>query len=104
MAFEIQILGIFRLTPQKTIFSGQAVGRLTSGVNSCELRLGNVIRQRVNIAGEVMVKRTRIEDVPPRGIWSFDKINLTNEEAESGLWKLVQINNPLPSDDESPES
>ena len=88
MTPEMHVDDIFRLSDGQTVFTGLVVahpGRITAC--RCELKLGEETRQFVNIAGESIPKKLIQSD--RRSISTFEEVNLSQEEAQSGKWRII---------------
>lgn len=91
--FNMKVLNIFRLSNGKTIFAGEVSGHpdLIKSCN-CELRSGDTIRDVIQIEGEQIVKKIDPKN-QMRALATIKAISMTKEEAQSGDWELVPINN-----------
>lgn len=88
MIFEMHILNIFRLSNGRTILGGLIPSHpeLIRKCH-CELLFEGEIRQRINLEGEQIVKKIGINDL--RALATIENVQLTEEEAKSGQWRLV---------------
>jgi len=88
MKFEMQVLNIFRLSDGRTILGGRIAGHFELIRRcDCELLSDDGIRQRLNLEGEQIVKKVSANDL--RALATSEDVMLTEEEAQSGQWRLV---------------
>lgn len=91
MKHEIQIFNIFRLLNGQTVF-GVRIFNHPELIKACryELRLEDEVRQIINLSGEQILKKTDPEN-DLRAVETTEKVELTEEEAQTGQWKLIPL-------------
>jgi hypothetical protein len=91
--FRMKVLNIFRLSNGRTVFAGDISGHpgLIKSC-SCELRREDIVRDVIEIEGEQIVKKVDPNNTL-RSLATIKDIDMTKEEAQSGDWELVPINN-----------
>jgi hypothetical protein len=88
MVPEMHIDDIFRMSDGQTVFTGLIIGypeRIKAC--RCELKQCEETRQFINIVGESIPKK--LIQSERRSISTFEKVNLSQEEAQSGKWRIV---------------
>ena len=90
MSFEMLITDIFRLSNGATIFAGHISEAARIGRGTCELRSANGVRQTIHCEGEPIVKKIDPSNTL-RSVATLDNVDLSIEEAQSGIWKLVGV-------------
>jgi hypothetical protein len=85
---EMRVDDIFRLSDGQTVFTGLVIGR-PERINACrgDLKLGEETRQFINIVGESIPKK--LVQSERRSISTFEEVRLSQEEAQSGKWRIV---------------
>jgi hypothetical protein len=89
----MKVLNIFRLSNGRTVFAGEISGHpgLIKSC-SCELHCGDLVRDVIEIEGEQIVKKVDPKN-KLRSLATVKSVVMTKDEAQSGDWELVPINN-----------
>lgn len=88
MGFEMKIVNFFHLSNGRIVFVGTVDGH-PSLVRSCKCKLmhNSEVRQIINCEGEQIVKKVAPSEL--RSFATLDQISLTEEEVQSGGWRLI---------------
>ncbi|QDH70168.1 hypothetical protein [Marilutibacter alkalisoli] len=92
MKFEMKILNVFRLSNGRTVLGGLVANhpQLIKACD-CELISEEGVRQRISLEGEQIVKKISTNDL--RALATVENVMLTEEEAQSGNWRLICTDN-----------
>ncbi|GBU10084.1 hypothetical protein AwWohl_12220 [Gammaproteobacteria bacterium] len=95
MKFEMQILNIFVLLYEETLFVGIIKNRPQRLITQCccELRIDGKVHQVIEFSGERMIQKypDSEENLCTIATIKGFHVQLTSEQAQTGMWKLVCI-------------